>query len=289
MRIGATFPQTEIGSDPVDVRDFVQAAEDLGYDHLKVYDHVIGADVQHYQDWEGPYTHKHMFHEPMVLFGYLAAITRRLDLVTGILILPQRQTALVAKQAAEVDVLTSGRLRLGVGIGWNWLEYEVLGENFHNRGRRAEEQIALLRALWTQEAVNFEGRWEKVIGAGINPLPIQRPIPLWMGGHADPAVRRIARLADGWLPSFHPDERGKKEIARFRQYVQEAGRDPAKVGIESGISIAEGNPESWVMEAKEWEGMGATHLSVATMRAGLGSPSQHIDAIRKFKEALDSR
>ena len=167
--------------------------------------------------WDAPYNHNHMFHEPMVLFGYLAAITRRLELMTGILILPQRPTALVAKQAAEVDVLTGGRLRLGVGIGWNWVEYGALGENFHNRGRRAEEQIALLRALWTQEVVDFRGKWHQVIGAGINPLPIQRPSPPWMGGHADRAVKRIARIGDGWLPSFPPDESGKKKIVRFHQ------------------------------------------------------------------------
>ena len=286
MRVGVIFPQTEIGADPAAVRDFAQAAEELGYDHLLTYEHVLGVDTQHYQGWSGPYDHEDMFHEPFVLFGYLAGITRRIELVTGVLVLPQRQTVLVAKQAAAVDVLSGGRLRLGVGIGWNWVEYEALGENFRNRGRRAEEQVALLRALWTEEVVNFQGRWHKVTNAGVNPLPVQRPIPLWMGGRAEPAVQRIARIADGWLPQFRPDTAGKESIARFRQYVQEGGRDPAKIGIDGRIPVAGGNPESWAIEAKEWEELGATHVSLNTMGAGLSSPSQHIDAIRRFKESV---
>ncbi len=183
MKLGVIFPQTEIGSDPIAVRDFVQAAEDLGYAHLIAFDHVLGADTSHYTDWQGPYTKSDMFHEPMVLFGYLAAITHTLELVTAVIILGQRNTALVAKQAAQVDVLSQGRLRLGVGTGWNPVEYEALNENFHDRGKRSEEQIDVMRALWTQEVVNFEGRWHTIRHAGINPLPVQRPIPRsgWVG------------------------------------------------------------------------------------------------------------
>jgi probable F420-dependent oxidoreductase len=178
MQVGVIFPQTEIGADPVAVRDYVQAAENLGYAHLLVYDHVLGADAQRHAGWSGGYTAKDMFHEPFVAFGYMAALTQRLELGTAVLVLGQRQTALVAKQAAEVDVLSGGRLRLGIGIGWNHVEYEALGENFQNRGRRSEEQIAVLRALWTQEVVSFEGRWHRITHAGLNPLPIQRPIPI---------------------------------------------------------------------------------------------------------------
>jgi probable F420-dependent oxidoreductase len=295
MRLGVVFPQTEIGADPVAVRDYVQAAEDLGYSLLIAYDHVLGADIRYHQEWTGGYTSKDVFHEPLVTFGYMAAITRTLELVTAILILGQRQTALVAKQAAEVDVLSCGRLRLGVGIGWNHVEYEALGQNFNNRGRHSEEQISLLRALWTQEVVNFKGRWHQLTNAGINPLPVQRPIPIWMGagGRLNPVpsqrvLRRIARLADGWFPQFPPDETGREAITQVRGYAREGGRDPSVMGMEARIDIAGGNPEFWMEPTKAWEELGATHISVNTMRAGLGPPESHIDTIRQFKEVVGS-
>jgi probable F420-dependent oxidoreductase len=286
MQIGVVFPQLEIGSDPAAIRDYAQAAEALGYAHLLAYDHVLGADIQHYPGWNGPYNHKDMFHEPFVLFGYLAAITQRLQFVTGVIILGQRQTALVAKQAAEVDVLSGGRLRLGVGIGWNYVEYEALGENFHNRGRRCEEQIAVLRALWTQEVVNFQGRWHRITHAGLNPLPVQRPIPIWLGGRVEAVIQRVARLADGWFPQFRPDRAGEETMARLHQYARDAGRDPASIGIEGRISVAGRAPEDWAQEAEAWKKLGATHLSVNTMGAGFRSPQEHINAVRQFKEAV---
>ena len=295
MRVGVVFPQTEIGPDPVAIRDYVQAAEDLGYSHLIAYDHVLGADTRFHEGWSGGYALNDMFHEPLVVLGYMAAITKTLELVTAILILGQRQTALVAKQAAEVDVLSGGRLRLGVGIGWNHVEYEALGQNFHNRGRRTEEQIPLLRALWTQEVVNFKGSWNHVTDAGINPLPVQRPIPIWMGagGRLSPVppervLRRVARLADGWFPQFSPDEAGRETITRVREYAREEGRDPSVIGMEARINIADGNPEFWVERAKAWEELGATHISVNTMRARLESSEAHINAIRQFKEVVGS-
>jgi probable F420-dependent oxidoreductase len=293
MQFGVVFPQTEIGADPGAVRDYVQAVEELGYSHLIAYDHVLGADTRFYQGWTGGYTSKDMFYEPFVLFGYLAALARHLELVTAILILPQRQTALVAKQAAEVDVLSGGRLRLGVGIGWNHVEYEALGQDFHDRGRRSEEQTALLRSLWTQEVVNFKGRWHQVTHAGINPLPVQRPIPIWMGagGRLSPTppervLRRVAKLADGWFPQFGPDEKGRETIARVHQYARETGRDPSAIGMEARINISDGNPEFWLERARAWEELGATHISVNTMRAALGSPEAHIKAIQRFKEVV---
>jgi probable F420-dependent oxidoreductase len=286
MQIGVVFPQTEIGASPAAVRDYIQAAEGLGYAHALVFDHVLGADARRYTDWNGPYSHLDMFHEPFVLFGYLAALTRQLKLVTGVIILGQRQTALVAKQAAEVDVLTGGRLRLGVGIGWNQVEYEALGTNFHDRGRRSEEQIAVMRALWTQEVVNFKGRWHQITDAGLNPLPVQRPIPIWLGGRAEAVVKRVGRIADGWFPQFPPDKAGEDTLNRMRQYAREAGRDPSTIGIEGRISFAGGNADMWAQAAEAWQKLGATHLSVNTMRAGLSSPDEHIKAIRQFKEAL---
>ena len=287
MRIGVVFPQTEIGADPVAVRDYAQAAESLGYDHLLAYDHVLGANPSSRPGWRG-YQHTHMFHEPFALFGYLAALTRRMELVTGVLILPQRQTALVAKQAAEVDVLSGGRLRLGIGIGWNAVEYEALGEDFHNRGQRSEEQIEVLRALWTQELVTYEGRWHKITDAGLNPLPVQRPIPIWFGGMADRVLRRIARLGDGWFPQGQPDDDGRATIDRLHAYARREGREPSSIGIEGRIAIANQSPEELEEIIGAWKELGATHLSVNTMGAELSSPDEHIGAIRRFKEAVAS-
>jgi probable F420-dependent oxidoreductase len=293
MNVGVVFPQTEIGPDPIAIRDYVQAVEGLGYSHLIVYDHVLGADTQFHQDWKGGYTSADMFHEPFVLFGYLAGITSSLELVTAVLILGQRQTALVAKQAAEVDVLTGGRLRLGIGVGWNHVEYEALGQNFHDRGRRSEEQIALLRSLWTEEVVNFRGRWDQVTHAGINPLPVQRPIPIWMGAGgrlnpvpSDRVLRRVARLADGWFPQFLPDETGGATITKMRAFAKTAGRDPSSIGMEARINITDGDPEVWQERAAAWQALGATHVSVNTMRAGLRSLQDHVDAIQQFTETV---
>ena len=286
MQLGAIFPQTEIGADPIAVRDFAQAAEAMGYEHLLVFDHVLGADPSKRESWERPYSHSDMFHEPFVLFGYLAGVTDKIQMTTGVLILGQRQTALVAKQAAEVDVLTGGRLRLGIGIGWNHVEYEALGEDFSNRGRRSVEQIRLLRALWTEEVISFDGRYHKVSHAGINPLPVQRPIPIWFGGGADRVMRRIGRMADGWFPQFQPDSQGQEQLAKMREYARAAGRDPGDIGIEGRVSVASGSPDDWAKSAAAWDEMGASHLSVNTMRAGLSGPDQHIDAIRRFKEAV---
>ncbi len=287
MRIGVIFPQTEIGPDPGAVRAFAQAAEDLGYDHLVAFDHVLGADTSNRPDFPGIYTHKDLFHEPFVLFGHLAAVTQRLELVTGIIILGQRQTALVAKQAAEVDVLSGGRLRLGIGLGWNRVEYEALGENFHNRGKRSEEQVEVLRALFTQEVVTFEGRWHRIIAAGLNPMPVQRPIPIWFGGgQTETVMRRIARLADGWFPQRQPDRQGGEALEQLRRFAQEAGRDPASIGIEARVQVKDGI-DAALDNAKKWERLGATHVDIMTMRAGLRSVDEHIGAIRAFKEGLD--
>ena len=216
MKVGAVFPQTEIGSDPIAVRDWTQAAEDLGFDHLIVYDHVLGADGSHHTNLTGPYRLADMFHEPFVLFGYMAALTQRIELVTAVIIIGQRQTALAAKQAAEVDVLSGGRLRLGLGTGWNHVEYEALSENFNNRGIRSEEQIELMRELWAKDVLDFDGKWHKVTKAGINPRPVQQTIPIWLGGGREAApgnrgervLERVGRMADGFFPMWPPDRAG---------------------------------------------------------------------------------
>ena len=293
MKTGAVFPQTEIGSDPAAVRDYVQAVEELGYAHMMVYDHVLGADTSHHANWEGSYTSESMFHEPFVLFGYLAGITTKIELVTAVLILGQRQTALVAKQAAEVDLLTGGRLRLGVGVGWNHVEYEALNQEFGNRGQRYAEQIKLLREFWTQEVVEFEGQYHKVDHAGVNPQPVQRPIPIWMGAGAranpvptDRVLRRVARLADGWFPQMQPTNDARSTVERLKKFADEAGRDAAEIGMEPRINLGDGDPEFWQEQARVWEDMGATHISINTMRSGLDSPQDHINAIQQFKEVI---
>ena len=290
MKLGVIFPQTEIGNDPIAVRDYAQAAEQLGYHHLLVFDHVLGASPERFErlGFRPPYTHETPFHEPFVLFGYLAGLTTTLELVTGILVLSQRQTALVAKQAAEVDVLTKGRLRLGVGIGWNAVEFEALAENFRNRGRRVEEQVALLRELWTNELVDFEGRYHSVRGAGINPLPVQRPIPVWMGGTAERVLQRIARVADGWFPQFSPGPESAETIERLRGLIRDAGRRAEDVGIEGRINLVRTPEDGWGAALEGWRELGATHVSFNTMSAGLGSPQGHIEAIRRFKEVAGS-
>ena len=293
MKTGVVFPQTEIGADPVAVRDYVQAVESLGYAHMMAYDHVLGADTNQHANWEGSYTSESMFHEPFVLFGYLAGVTTTLELVTAVLILSQRQTALVAKQAAEVDLLTGGRLRLGVGVGWNHVEYEALNQDFSNRGRRYAEQIPLLREFWTNDVVGFDGKYHKVDHAGVNPLPVQRPIPIWMGAGAranpvptDRVLRRVASLADGWFPQMQPGDDAKFTVERLQTFLSEVGRESSSMGMEPRINLADGNPEVWQAHANAWQSMGATHVSINTMRAGLNSPQDHIDAIQKFKEVI---
>ncbi len=292
MKLGAVFPQTEIGADPGAIKAFAQAAESLGYDYILAYDHVLGADTANRPDWRGGYRLEHAFHEPFVLFSYLAGVTERIELATGVVILPQRQTALVAKQAAALDVLSGGRLRLGVGVGWNAVEYEALGQDFHTRGRRYEEQIAVLRLLWTQESVAFQGRWHSVPEAGINPLPVQRPIPLWMGGASgmgddDRVLRRIARLADGWILNQRADGAAPADVARFREIAREEGRDPASVGIDGRVPLESANAIDQAARALEtWAELSADYAALNTMNAGLTTPDDHIDALRRFKEAV---
>ncbi|GAC1445708.1 MAG: hypothetical protein NVSMB52_07840 [Chloroflexota bacterium] len=286
MKIGVTFPQIEITADPGAVREYTQAAEDLGYSHILAFDHVVGADTAERPNWRGPYTMDSLFHEPFVLFGFMAGITTRIEFVTGIVILPQRQTVLVAKQAAALDVLSSGRFRLGVGIGWNEVEYEALGEKFNNRGKRSEEQIAVLRQLFSQRSVTFHGRWHHIEAAGIHPLPVQQPFPIWIGGRSDVTLRRVARIGDGWFPQGPPDDSMKEVLDTLQTYIREEGRDPSSVGIEARIGVANSTPDQWARDVRTWREWGATHLAVNTMNAGLRGPQEHIDAIRRFKEAV---
>jgi probable F420-dependent oxidoreductase len=295
VRVGAIFPQTEIGTDLGAIRAFVEAVEEAGYDNIFIADHVLGADPQvHQHPSLGRYSYKSVVHEPLTLMAYMAAITTRITLSTGILILPQRQTALVAKQAAELDVLSGGRVRLGIGVGWNEVEYEALGQDFHNRGRRCEEQIALMRALWTQEVVDFQGQWHHIRHAGLNPLPVQRPIPIWLGvgGRQTPrppdvVLRRVARLADGWCPNIPTNNEGQAIVAQVHQYAKEAGRDPSQLPLEGRVRIGGLPPDDWIKQVKAWQSLGATQFIAEAREGGLTFPDEHIAAMRQFKEVIE--
>lgn len=284
MHIGVVFPQTEIGPDVAAVRAYGQAVEGLGYHHILAYDHVLGADPAAHAPWPGPYDVDTEFHEPFVLFGFLAACTS-LELVTGILILPQRPTALVAKQAAAVDLLSEGRFRLGIGVGWNPVEYEALGQDFSTRGRRMEEQVGLLRALWTERAVTHQGRFDRVTAAGIAPPPVQRPIPVWFGGASEPALRRMGRLADGWFPMLQPGRALDEARAVLADAATGAGRDPADIGMEGRVEWR-GGPSGVATHADKWRHAGATHLTLNTMGAGLVGVDDHLSALAEAAPAL---
>ena len=285
MQIGVVFPQTEIGGDVGAIRQFGQAVEQQGYRHLLVYDHVVGADPSVHSPWRGPYDIDTTFHEPFVLFGFLAGITS-LELVTGVIILPQRQTVLVAKQAAEVDLLTGGRFRLGIGVGWNRVEYDALGRDFTTRGRRSGEQVELLRRLWTRRSVDATVGDERVIGAGIAPVPVQRPIPVWFGCASPPAYRRAGRLGDGWFPQVRPGSGLDEAREIVEDAARAAGRDPSSLGMEGQVRWR-GNVDDTAAAIEKWRAAGATHLSIVTMNTGQSSVDDHVTTLGTLATALD--
>ena len=284
MKIGVAFPTTEIGSDPAVIRDFAQAVEELGYDHLTIIDHVLQAGEPEADDWRAYYTRDNMFHEPLVTLGYLSGVTSRIGLATAILILPQRPTVLVAKQAAELDVLCGGRLRLGVGIGWNALEFDAMGQNFKNRANRMVEQIQLMRALWSNELVDFQGEWHRIENSGINPLPVQRPIPVWIGAFAPPAIERAAREGDGWFvnPRLDPGDEAERLVDVFRNAAVGAGRNPDTLGMDATLHLGDRGPEEWAKLVEEWRRLGATHGTVRTMYSGFDTVEKHIEGAYFF-------
>ncbi|MEZ4641233.1 MAG: LLM class F420-dependent oxidoreductase [Chloroflexota bacterium] len=286
MKIGVVFPQIEFGNDPAAIRDYTQTAEELGYSHILAYDHILGANPNRPGGWKGPYTYQNPFHEPCVLFSYMAALTKNIEFATGIIILPQRETAVVAKQAATLDVLSNGRFRLGVGIGWNEVEYIALNQNFKTRGKRIEEQVEVLQQLWQNELITYEGRWHTIPDAGLNPLPVQRPIPVWFGGHADAVLHRVARMGNGWLPNYNNAARAKPEIDKLAEYLAQNGRSLADIGIEFRVSYEQANPALWQQAIDEWQAVGATHMTVNTMYLGFNTPQQHIAAITHFAQQM---
>jgi probable F420-dependent oxidoreductase len=282
MRIGVIFPQFEFGTDPSAIRDYAQAAEALGYTHIGADDHIIGPNPDRPGGWTGWVTYQTPFYEPFVLFSFMAGVTQQIEFESCVLLLPQRQTVLVAKQAASLDVLSAGRLRLGLGNGWNQVEYQSLGADFHNRGRRIEEQITLLRFLWTEPHVDFHGRWHDVPDAGINPLPVQRPIPIWFGGQSEPVIRRAARMGDGWMPLYKTPEDAGAGFALLARELSNAGRSPAAFGLEARIPFGSADPAVWARLLQGWQDVGATHISLVPTDSGLATPQAHLQALGTF-------
>jgi probable F420-dependent oxidoreductase len=285
MHVGVVYPQNELKGDPSAVRRIGKAVEDLGFDHLSAYDHVLGAvHAGRTPPLTGPYTERDTFHDPFVMYAHLAGITDRIGFATGILVLPQRQTALVARQAADVDLLSGGRLRLGVGIGWNYVEYESLGQDFHNRGARQEEQIKLLRRLFTEPVVDFSGRFHRVDRASLMPKPA-RSIPIWLGGHGEVAFERAARLADGFIFFGGTSAQTVEAWKQLRDRVGNLGRSVEEFGAD-WVVLSRGGLDELTSEVDAWREAGGTHVSVDTMDRGLDSADRHIDYLAAVANAL---
>lgn len=285
MQYGAFFPTRDMPADRVQIRDWAQAAEEIGFDYIEVSDHVLGADRAVLQA-DYPYDADDSFHETFTTIAFMAAATEKVGFASGVLILPQRQTALVAKQAAQVDVLCGGRLRLGVGVGWNPLEYEALGEDWSKRGRRQEEQVQLLKRYWCERTVTFEGEFDRVTQAGVNPLPIQRPIPIWFGGGVDAVLKRAARHGDGWIPLGNPGSTSMAMLEKLHGYLRVEGRDPATFGVEAWIRYSLGGPDDWRRAVDTWVAAGASHATFYTSGQGAGGLDDQIAAMRSFMQAM---
>ena len=290
MQHGFWFSHPDFGNDPAVIRDVAQTVDDVGFDRIYAAEHVVGG---HPDRAGGQVVHTNVvpYHEPFVLFGFMAAVTRRIELMTAVLVLPQRQTALVAKQAAELDVLSGGRVALGVGVGRNWMEYEALDVDFHTRGTRLEEQVEVLRRLWTEEYVTFDGTFHHLDRIGLNPGPVRRPIPIWMGSFrgavVDKVLARAARMADGWLPQFPPDDEFRAVAARFWHHADEAGRDRSQIGMDCPIPIRVGDdPARWERQYAAFADLGATHVRVMTAGGGYTTPQEHLDAALRWHRVV---
>ncbi len=286
MLAGAIFPSMEIGTDPLVIRDYAQAVEGLGYHHILAFDHVVLAATPVVAGGRS-YSNRDLIHEPLLLFSFLAGLTQRIEFATSVLVLPQRATALVAKQASELAVLSGGRLRLGVGVGWNRDGYAALGQDFPTRGARIEEQIPLLRRLFAEDSVTFAGRWHQIHAAGINPRPAGGSIPIWLGGGAERVIERVVRLADGWFPVVPLAYGGQGAVEGLWRAAAAAGRDPATIGVEARLSSREGPAATQITTARAWQALGATHMSINTLGAGYADMQAHLAALTDFKQMLD--
>ncbi len=283
MQISAWFPTRDIGTDPIRVRDWAQAAEELGYDHIEVPDHVFGATAR--DGWSPRYTEQDPFHETFVTLGFLAAATTTIGLASGVLILPQRQTGVVAKQAAQVDILSGGRLRLGVGVGWNHVEYEALNEDWKSRGTRQREQVEVLKKLWCDDLVTYQGRFHQFTEVNITPRPVQRPIPVWFGGSSDAVVKRAAQIGDGWMPIMAPDHEAEAKLEQLRNHLSDCGRDTGAFGIEGWLRMDKADPDEWGVAAEGWRKLGADIVMLYPMYR-IPDLDDQIETLRRFKEVV---
>jgi probable F420-dependent oxidoreductase len=292
MQLGTLLPLGDIGGSPQVMKEYALAAEDAGFDFIEAPDHVLGANPA--SQGAGDRISDGLYHDPFVLFSYLAGVAPKLGFSTGVLILAQRQTALVAKQAACLDALCGGRFRLGVGVGWNEVEFVALNENFHNRGRRSEEQVQVMQMLWREPHVKFKGKWHTIDDAGINPRPASGKVPVWFGGHHERTLERIAKWGDGWMPNAYPADQSALDIlATLRGLTEKAGRNPGDVGIEVWTSMGAGSESDWAREAAFWKKAGASHLCLTTTfhrrhhhRLAGHTLSDHIAALKRFRNAV---
>ena len=285
MEIGAVFPHNEIGTDPQAIKDYAQGVEELGVTHLLIYDHVLGADRDRPGGFEGPYDKDVAFHEPFTTFAFIAAVTKKLDMITTVMILPQRQTVLVAKQAAELAILSNNRFKLGVGVGWNTVEYTGLNENFKNRGKRQEEQVELMRLLWESEVLEYKGDYHHIDKASINPRP-SKSVPIWFGGGAPQLIKRCADLGDGWIPLMGPNEAARKTLAAIKEKRKSKGLDWDNFGVQAQAQYAGGDAERWNKHAEKWRNLGASHLAIATHNAEPTNVEGHLGRIKEYLNAV---
>ena len=283
MQISAWFPTRDIGTDPVRIRDWAQAAEELGYDHIEVPDHVFGATAR--DGWSPRYNEQDPFHETFVTLGFLAGVTTTIGLASGVLILPQRQTGVVAKQATQVDILSGGRLRLGVGVGWNHVEYEALNEDWKSRGTRQREQVEVLKKLWCEDLVTYQGRFHQFTEVNITPRPVQRPIPVWFGGSSDAVVKRAAQIGDGWMPIMAPDHEAEAKLEQLRNHLSDCGRDTSAFGIEGWLRMDKADPDEWRVAAEGWRKLGADIVMLYPMYR-IPDLDDQIETLRRFKEVV---
>ena len=285
MEIGAVFPHNEIGTDPQAIKDYAQGVEELGVTHLLIYDHVLGADRDRPGGFEGPYDKDVAFHEPFTTFAFIAAVTKKLDMITTVMILPQRQTVLVAKQVAELAILSNNRFTLGIGVGWNAVEYTGLNENFKNRGKRQEEQVELMRLLWESEVLEYKGDYHHIDKASINPRP-SKSVPIWFGGGAPQLIERCADLGDGWIPLMGPNEAARKTLAAIKEKRKSKGLDWDNFGVQAQAQYAGGDAERWNKHAEKWRNLGASHLAIATHNAEPTNVDGHLGRIKEYLNAV---
>ena len=285
MEIGAVFPHNEIGTDPQAIKDYAQGVEELGVTHLLIYDHVLGADRDRPGGFEGPYDKDVAFHEPFTTFAFIAAVTKKLDMITTVMILPQRQTVLVAKQAAELAILSNNRFKLGIGVGWNAVEYTGLNENFKNRGKRQEEQVELMRLLWESEVLEYKGDYHHIDKASINPRP-SKSVPIWFGGGAPQLIERCADLGDGWIPLMGPNEAARKTLAAIKEKRESKGLYWDNFGVQAQAQYAGGDAERWNKHAEKWRNLGASLLAIATHNAEPTNVDGHLGRIKEYLNAV---